>query len=130
MITVKGIIHEEHFAVRLSSSTNEIIADEPISAGGKDKGFSPTELLASSLAACTSITVRMYADRKHWPLEKIEVTVELERNVAENITHINRVVQLFGNLTGEQRSRLLQVADHCPIHNILTNPINIKTSMV
>jgi putative redox protein len=130
MANVKCIIQNEHYAVRLFSSTNEILADEPLSAGGKDKGFSPHELLASSLAACTSITLRMYADRKKLDLEKVEVNILLKKDATQNITNIEREIKLFGNLTDEQKNHLIEIADQCPIHKVLTNPIYIKTALV
>jgi putative redox protein len=129
MTAIKGIIHSEHYQTNLQSLTNEIVADEPIAAGGKDEGFSPTELLAASLAACTSITLRMYADRKKWNLEKAEVNVSIEKNDVENITNIQRKIELFGNLSDAEKLHLLEIANHCPIHKILTNPINIKTEL-
>jgi putative redox protein len=130
MTTIKGSIHNEHYQTQLHSSTNEIVADEPIASGGKDEGFSPTELLAASLAACSSITLRMYADRKKWNLEKVEVNVTIEKNDEENITNIERKIELFGNLSDIEKSHLLEIANHCPIHKILTNPINIKTELL
>jgi putative redox protein len=130
MTTIKGTINKEHYATQLHSAINEIIADEPIATGGEDKGFSPTELLAASLTACTSITLRMYADRKKWEVEKIEVNVNIERDTKQNTTNINREIKLFGNLTEEQKMRLIEIANQCPIHKILTNPINIKTALI
>ena len=129
MVKIKGIIHLEHYTTHLFSSSNELTADEPLSAGGKDKGFSPSELLASSLAACTSITLRMYADKKHWPLEKLEVNIKLEKDAAQNITNMQREIQLFGNLNEEQKARLLEIANQCPIHKTLSNPIHINTAL-
>ncbi|MBX2944723.1 MAG: OsmC family protein [Cyclobacteriaceae bacterium] len=104
-------------------------ADEPVDKGGKDIGFSPKELLASALAACTSATVRMYADRKHWPLDEVKIDINLERDEVTNKTVINRKVQFIGTLDDEQRKRLLAVANACPVHKILTNPIEINTSL-
>ena len=130
MTKIKAVIHHDHYTTQLYSSTNELIADEPISVGGKDKGFSPDELLSSSLAACTSITLRMYADRKQWPLEKIEVNITLERDTAKNITKILREIQLFGNLDDRQKKRLLEIANQCPTHKTLTNPIHIITGLL
>lgn len=113
-----------------SPSGNIVIADEPIEKGGKDLGFSPKELLASALAACTSATVRMFADRKGWGLEEMKVNIELERNENENKTVINRKLEFIGNLDDTQKDRLLAVANACPVHKILTNPIEINTELV
>jgi putative redox protein len=130
MTTIKAVLNDERYATHLFSATNEMVADEPLSAGGKDKGFSPDELLSSALAACTSITLRMYADRKQWPLEKTEIHVTLERDAVHNITKIKRDIQLYGNLTGEQVTRLLEIANQCPIHKTLSNPIIITTGLL
>jgi len=80
-----------------------------------------------SLASCTAITVRMYADRKQWPLEKIRVEVTSER--MDKITIFIRHVYFEGALDDEQRNRLLQIANACPVHKALTNPIEIKTEL-
>lgn len=124
---VKALIHKAHYATEISSATNTLIADEPISNGGIGKGFAPMELLASSLAACTSITLRMYADRKEWDLESIEVTVDMERNNDTSI--FNRTIHLKGNLNEEQNHKLLDIANHCPVHKILNSSISIQTQL-
>ncbi len=130
MAKVFANIKTELYKIEIKSPTgNIVIADEPTEKGGKDLGFSPKELLASSLAACTSATVRMYADRKQWPLDEVKVDVDLEWDAVANKTVINRKVQFIGNLDGEQHKRLLAIANACPVHKILTNPIEINTSL-
>lgn len=130
MAKVSSSIKNEPYKIEIKSLTgNVVIADEPVDKGGKDIGFSPKELLASALAACTSATVRMYADRKQWPLDEVKIDIDLERDEVANKTVINRKVQFIGNLYEEQRKRLLAVANACPVHKILTNPIEINTSM-
>lgn len=130
MAIVSSIIKTEPYKIEIKSPTgNVVIADEPVDKGGKDLGFSPKELLVSALAACTSATVRMYADRKQWPLDEVKIEVDIERDEAANKTVINRTIQFIGNLDDEQRKRLLAVANACPVHKILTNPIEINTSM-
>jgi len=129
MAAIKASIGTELYKVEIESPTgNVVIADEPIGKGGQDKGFSPKELLASALGACTCATVRMYADRKAWDLEKVEAAVELIDE--EGQTKLIRKLQLTGNLDEEQRTRLLAVANACPIHKILTHSIVIETVLV
>ena len=130
MANVSASIQRELYKIEIKSpSGNVLIADEPVANGGKDTGFSPKELLASALAACTSATLRMYADRKGWELEEVQVAINLEYNSSENKTVINRSIQFIGNLDDAQRSRLLAVANACPVHKILSNPIEINTSI-
>ncbi len=131
MAKIASSIKKELYKVEIKSpSGNIVIADEPIDKGGKDLGFSPKELLASGLAACTSATVKMYADRKGWDLEEVKLEIELERDENENKTVISRKLILLGNLDETQRSRLLTVANSCPVHKILSNPIEINTQLV
>lgn len=131
MAKVSASIGKELYKVEIiSHSGNKLIADEPIAIGGKNLGFSPKELLASSLAACTSATLRMYANHKEWDLTEVHVDIELNRDDAENITTINRNIKLTGSLSEEQRVRLLAVANNCPLHKILSNPIKINTAII
>lgn len=130
MAKVTASIKKERYKVTLKSgSGNTLIADEPAENGGADAGFSPKELLISALAACTSATIKMYADHKGWELEEVKVDIELEQDEKENKTHINRKIILSGKLDEEQRTRILAIANKCPVHKILTNPIEINTSL-
>lgn len=131
MAIIHAHIRGNHYATRLQSPTgNTVIADEPLSDGGSDLGFSPSELLASSLATCTCVTLRMYADHKGWPLEEVLAEVNFSRDKELNVSNIERNITLVGpELTPEQRQRLLQVANTCYIHKTLTNPINIHTQL-
>lgn len=130
MANVKATIGKDHYKTILVSDTNTLIADEPIHAEGTDLGFSPAELLASALASCTAITLRMYADRKEWPLEQVDVVVTFQRDNEHNISNMNRSIGLHGALSQEQRDRLLHIANQCPIHKTLTNPISVKTHLL
>jgi putative redox protein len=131
MAKVTSSIKKELYKVEITSpSGNVVVADEPISKGGKDTGFSPKELLAAALAACTSATVRMYADKKEWALQEIKLEIDLERDEGQNKTVISRKIELVGNLDETQRTRLLRVAESCPVHKILSNPIEIHTQLV
>ncbi len=110
-----------------SPSGNVVIADEPLESGGQDLGFSPGELLASALGTCTSATLRMYADRKGWDLQEVKIEVDLDRDEKGTKTSFNCKISLFGDLDEEQRERLLHIAKACPVHKILTHPIEINT---
>jgi putative redox protein len=129
MNKITANIGTELYKTEIESETNLIISDEPKSSGGQDLGFAPNELLASSLAACTAITLRMYANRKGWELTDVKVEVSFETDSLENKFKIVRDIQLLGNLDEDQQARLLIIADKCPIHKILTNPIEITTAL-
>lgn len=129
MNKITANIGTELYKTEIESETNLIISDEPKSSGGQDLGFAPNELLASSLAACTAITLRMYANRKGWDLTDVKVEVSFETDSLENKFKIVRDIQLLGNLDEDQQARLLIIADKCPIHKILTNPIEITTAL-
>src|SRR5688572_27451227 len=127
MANVKAFISTEPYRVNITSSSgNKLVADEPVSLGGKDSGFSPKELLASSLAACTVITLKMYAARKEWPLERVDVEIDLEFDNQKNETRIRRSIVVNGNLSEDQKQNLLSIANKCPLHKILINSINIE----
>ena len=106
------------------------LADEPLEAGGGNKGPSPNKLMLSSLGACTAMTVRMFAARKGWPLTGVEVQLEFNpEGTPADGNDIRRTITLQGNLTGEQRERLLDVANKCPLHKILTGKIRVHTAL-
>ena len=105
---------------------HKLLADEPKSfPGGNDKGLSPTDFLLSSLGSCTSMTLRLYARLKKLPLEKI--IVKLDRKASGEII---REIELIGNLTEEQRQRLFEISNKCPIHKALSNQIIINSELV
>lgn len=129
-------IAKDRFPTTITAGAHTLRADEPESAGGSDSGPTPYDLLLASLGACTAITLRMYADRKQWPLEGVTVRLGLERVHAKDcddceseagwVTRIQRVVELAGEaLTDEQRTRLREIADRCPVHRTLTSEIRI-----
>lgn len=129
MQKVTATISKDHFRTVLKSETNQILADEPLALGGTDQGFSPDELLASALAACTAITLRMYADRKQYALERINVTVSVEWNKQERRSVLRKTLSFEGSLQPAEKARLREIADKCPTHVLLTSPIRIETEL-
>jgi putative redox protein len=127
---VKASIRRDHYRVVLTAGKNTIIADEPLSNGGGDEGMNPHEILASALGACTCATVRMYADRKGISLDAINITLDLIHDNDSNTTNITRNIEFTGDLTPEERDRLITIANKCPVHKTLTNPINIQTTLL
>ncbi|TGE23606.1 OsmC family protein [Hymenobacter metallicola] len=128
MPTLTGRIGSAPYLTRISSdSGHEVLADEPLDQGGQNRGLTPGELLAASLSACICITVRMYAERKQWPLTDLEARVDFERNDKHMVTRLDCVLRLQGELTEEQRQRLLKVAEVCPIHKTLQSAVPIST---
>jgi len=117
-----------------------LLADEPKTSGGSDAGPDPYELLLSALGSCTNMTLRMYADRKNWPLKEIRVALTHSKNYANDCVHceqptamldrIERRITLIGELSAEQRQRLLEIANLCPVHKSLTSGIDIQTELV
>jgi putative redox protein len=113
------------YAATLKVGPHTFTADEAED-GGEDLGPAPFELLGSALAACTSMTLRGYAQRKSWPLERVEVTIEQEKTPEAH--KLKRTVALFGPLDAEQKQRLLDIANKCPVHKALTGKIEISTT--
>jgi putative redox protein len=106
------------------------LADEPAELGGGNAGPTPHRLLLSALGACTAITLQMYAARKQWPLQHVGVELKFNPDgTPESGNDITRVITLQGELSDEQRERLLQIANACPIHKVLTGEVRIASRL-
>jgi putative redox protein len=129
MISVTGWIERDHYETHITGHNGStIIADEPADRGGMNTGMTPGELLGASLASCTCITLRMYADRKEWPLERVDITIDIATDTLMNITNIGMNILLTGELDDMQRKRLMDIGAKCPIHKLLKNPVQITTN--
>jgi putative redox protein len=106
------------------------IIDEPVSAGGLGTGPNPYDLLAAALGACTALTLRLYADRKGWPLRHVEVAVRHHRASLKARDLFERTIELQGPLTEEQQARLMEIAERCPVHQTLDRGADVKTSLL
>jgi uncharacterized OsmC-like protein/pimeloyl-ACP methyl ester carboxylesterase len=125
------------FQQMVSVGPHHLLADEPEAAGGDDTGLAPYDFLLAALGACTSMTMRLYADQKSLPLERTTVTLRhskiYARDCAEcetregKLDQIERVITMEGSLSAEQRERLMEIADKCPVHRTLTSEIRILT---
>lgn len=125
------------FHVDLSTRSYRLTSDEPTPLGGTDTGPTPYELLLSALGSCTAMTLRMYADRRGMPVESIEVRLRQARAHEQDcehcdtetvgVSHIERRITLTGALTDEMRSKLLEIADRCPVSQTITRGIPIET---
>jgi putative redox protein len=125
------------FQQTVSIGPHRMLADEPIAAGGEDTGPGPYDFVLAGLGACTSMTMRLYAERKSLPLERVTVTLKHGKIHADDcaecetkagmLDQIDRVIAMEGNLDAEQRGKLMEIADKCPVHRTLTSEIHIVT---
>jgi len=127
------------FTQTIRTGDHHLIADEPKKLGGDNLGPGPYDYLLAGLGACTSMTVRMYAERKGWPLEGVSVQLDHQKIHAEDcadcetgsgkLDEITRILDFKGDLDDEQRARLLEIADRCPVHRSLTHEVKIRSTL-
>ena len=137
LVIVRGAA--DGFVQEIVAGAHRLSSDEPASVGGTDSGPTPYDLLLAALGSCTSMTVAMYARRKQWPLERVTVRLRHSRVHAEDcaacetsaakLTVIDRDIALDGSLADDERARLLDIANRCPVHLTLTSRIEIRTRL-
>lgn len=131
----------QNLQVEIEADGHRLIGDEPVEAGGDDAGPDPYGLLLSALAACKVITVHMYARRKEWPLEAVNLSLSTHKVHAKDcedcesdpdakVDIIEAEISFEGNLDDDQRKRLAEISDRCPVHRTLTSEVKIRTEMV
>ncbi|MEP6550360.1 MAG: OsmC family protein [Gemmatimonadales bacterium] len=130
-------IGRKGFRTEVSARSHQLAADEPVALGGTDVGPTPYEYLLTALGSCTAMTLRMYADRKAWPLERAEVSVRQARSHEADcekcetdtvgVERVERRIELVGPLSDEQRQRLLEIAERCPVKQTLGRAIRVET---
>lgn len=128
-----------NYQVKINVNGHEFIADEPESKGGDNQGPNPSGLLLASLAACKVITVHMYAQRKGWPVEKVNISMTHQKiNAADcddcdsesgKVDEIRCDISFEGDLDEAQRQRLAEIADRCPVHRTLTSETKVRTTL-
>jgi putative redox protein len=139
---VEVVVHGDAsgFAQQIESGSHRIASDEPAESGGTDTGPSPYDLLLAALGSCTSMTVAMYARHKNWPLKDVTVRLRHSRVHAADcadcetkegmLDRIERDIHLTGTLTQDQREKLLEISNRCPVHRTLTSEIEIQTRLI
>jgi putative redox protein len=138
---VASLQPDHHYTTLIKAGNHYLTADEPASVGGDDFGPSPYQLLSSALGACTAMSLRMYAERKKWDLGEIQIhlkhvkiyvedqyqTIDDNESIRNKIDVIDRVLEFSGDLTDEQKKRLLEISNRCPVHRTLEDAVLIKT---
>jgi uncharacterized OsmC-like protein len=134
----------EGFRTKIMAGTHALLADEPVKAGGTDEGMSPYELLLSALGACTAMTLKMYIERKQLPITEVEVLLSFDRIHVDDcescsddqkaekkeIQHISRLIYVTGEVSAEQRERLLYIANRCPVHVTLHSDPHVDDALI
>src|SRR5688500_3487896 len=137
--TLTARIGRTGYRVEIEASGHSLVSDEPVEVGGTNAGATPYDLILAALGACTAMTLRMYADRKQWPLEEVIVRLHHSRShMADEqqceqrpvrLDQIERTLELSGALTQEQRVKLAEIAERCPVHRTLDAGIRMTTRL-
>ena len=129
---IQASIGRERYKTQINIRGHELTGDELPDNGGNDIGPTPHEFVLAGLAACTASTLRMYVDRKGWPVDNILIGVSLfkEKTSEGLVSHISRTIQIEGGVDEVQKQRMIEIADKCSIQRMLTSPIIIKTQLI
>lgn len=125
---VSAHLGSNDFLTELKNDSHTWRADEPEELGGSNLGPNPYELMLSALSSCSAITMKMYANRKEWPLEGVDITCDMVKESTDGPNKIVKKISIIGPLLEEeQKARLLQIADLCPVHKMLSAGVSIRT---
>jgi len=132
-------LNDGPFLTEILAGKHHLLADEPKSVGGEDLGPSPYELVSSGLGACTAMTIKMYADRKGWPIKEVKVHLSYDNSYFEDIKHCDaeerkigrftRIIEVEGDLDEKQLERIVQIANKCPVHKTLESASEVETNL-
>ena len=137
---VANLSGEDKFTTQIKAGKHYLVSDEPESYGGNDFGPTPYDFVSAGLATCTAMTIRMYADRKKWNVEEVNVHIEhgkihaedceaCENSNTSKIDQFTSVIELKGELNGSQKNKLLEIANKCPVHKTLLSEIHIESKL-
>ena len=131
---------EDNFTTSIQTKNHSFIADEPVSIGGDDFAPSPYDYLSAGLAACTVMTLKMYAQRKKWDLQEVFAYITYSKKHSDDLNvdvekptrfdHLQKKLKLVGNLDQKQRKRLKEIASKCPVHKTLQSEVIIETELI
>lgn len=126
---LKASIGKTPYTTIIDAGVHRLIGDEPLDKGGENRGPAPYDFILAALATCTAATLRMYADRKGFALEGVDLELEMEVEKTETgqVTRIERKITLKGELSESEEQRLMDIADKCPVHRLLTNEVQINS---
>lgn len=122
---IKSVFQGSNYTTEVSNGKHQIITDEPTTDGGQDQGLNPFELILAGLATCTTATLKMYADRKGWKISKINVVLSMSEQTGNQ--SIKSDITIEGEISVEQKARLLLIAKKCPVHKLLSTANQIET---
>lgn len=122
-------VGEKPFTTTIDIGPHQFLADEPRELGGNDQGPTPTSLLLASIASCKVITAKMYAARKGWPVQRIDATARAADTAGHVITRIEVDLTVVGNITPEQRQRILEIAERCPVQRAVSDGIIVDSAL-
>lgn len=125
-------IGKENYRTEIRGDGHVLISDEPIELGGANSGMNPVLLFLASLGSCTAITLKMYCQRKNWIVDTIIVNLSMNvvKSDLQQTSYVDRHIQVTGDISDENKKRLLNIADQCPLHKIMSNPISITTNIL